>query len=61
MVTVLAVGKLVNGRPVITKSIRKKNTLLYGRKLHKYIVGEKSYENWRAVQMQETGTGDDPG
>lgn len=29
MVTVLAVGKLVNGRPVITKSIRENYILLY--------------------------------
>lgn len=29
MVTVLAVGKLVNGRPVITKCIRENYILLY--------------------------------
>jgi hypothetical protein len=61
MVTVLAVGKRINGRPVITKSIRENYILLYGSIFHKYIIGEKSYENWRAVQMQETGAGNDPG
>lgn len=51
MVTILAVGKLVNGRPVITKSIRKKNILLYEGTPHKYIFEGENYENRRTVQM----------